>query len=228
MPQRRLYFLIGLAALLALLFWRFPYAIASDWKKADLIQSTIWAIVISGGALAARRLPLGHTLKYAGIWLLVILTLVGLYSYKDDFKRTRIFAELFPNQLRQNTNGTYSLRAREDGHFYVEALVNGVPVNFLIDTGASELTLSLDDAQRIGIDPGKLHYNRMFATANGMVRGASARLGRVQVGPLWINDFRASVNGGQLDTSLLGMSALREFGGVTIDGDILTIGRENQ
>ena len=221
--SRRLYFAIGLAALITFLAMRFPYAISSDNSKADLARMSIWAIFISGGALAARRLPLGHVLKYSFVWLVVILTLVAAYSYKQEILHSRLVGELFPNQLQQAPDGTLTLRAREDGHFYVEALVNGQPVNFLIDTGASDLTLSQEDARRVGIDPRRLSFTRQYSTANGAVAGAPVRLGRLQIGPLWLDDFPANVNGGQLDSSLFGMSALRRFGSVRIEGDVLTI-----
>ena len=226
MQSRNLVFLLGLAALITFLAMRFPYALDSENSKANLFQMSIWAIFISGGALAARRLPLGHVLKYSLIWLVVILTLIVGYSYKGEVLRSRLVAELFPNQLQANANGTLSVRAREDGHFYIEALINGLPVNFLIDTGASELVLSQQDAQRVGVDLRRLSYTRQYSTANGMVGGAPIRIARLQVGPLRLDDFQASVNGGQLDNSLMGMAALRRLGGVRIDGDIMTIGQE--
>lgn len=224
--NRRVIFLIALGLLVTFLVAQFPYAVAKTEDKAHLLYMSIWAIVLSGSALAARQVPLGDTLKYGLIWLVIILALVLGYSYKNDILNSRLGAELMPNRLRAHGDGTLSLRAREGGHFFVEAEVNGVPVNFMIDTGASDVTLSKEDAQRAGLSPETLSYTRQYSTANGIIGGAPVRLSVLQIGPLRLHDFPASVNGGQLDTSLLGMEALNALGGFHIQDDTMVIGRK--
>jgi aspartyl protease family protein len=132
-----------------------------------------------------------------------------------------------PNRARVQADGTMLLKASRGGHFYVEARVNGVPVNFMIDTGASDIALNKADAERIGFDTEKLNYTRTYMTANGATGGAPVKLKRLQIGDFTLDDFPASVNQGELGTSLLGMSALRELGGFRIDGDQMVIGKEN-
>lgn len=189
----------------------------------QLVYSTL---ILSVVALGARQLPLTQTIKYSLAWMAVILLIVLGYIYKDSILNTRIMAELLPNRARINADGSISIRASANGHFHVEAKVNGVPVNFMIDTGASDVVLSKSDAERIGIDTDALNYSRTYNTANGVTGGAIIKLNRLQIGEFTLDDFPVSVNKGEMDGSLLGMSALRELGGFRIDGDEMVIGKE--
>ncbi len=102
----------------------------------------------------------------------------------------------------------YVVAAGPQGHFVLEAVVNGVPVSFLIDTGASEIVLTLADARRLGFDPRRLEFNERFETANGEVEGATVRLRELRVGQFSLYDLDASINAAPLPISLLGMSFL--------------------
>ena len=97
------------------------------------------------------------------------------------------------------------------GHFLVEAVVNGVPVDFLVDTGASHVVLSLQDARRLGFTPDHLQFTQQFQSANGTVRAAPVALRELRIGQLRLFDLEASVNGGPLPISLLGMSFLQRL-----------------
>jgi clan AA aspartic protease (TIGR02281 family) len=97
------------------------------------------------------------------------------------------------------------------GHFLVEAVVNGVPIDFMVDTGASHVVLSLQDARRLGFTPTNLHFTQKFQSANGTVRAAPVELRELRIGQLRLFDLEASVNGGPLPISLLGMSFLQHL-----------------
>jgi aspartyl protease family protein len=103
------------------------------------------------------------------------------------------------------------IRAGPHGHFLVEAVVNGVPVDFMIDTGASHIVLALQDARKLGYGPGNLDFSQEFQSANGTVRAAPVELRELRVGQLQLYDVEASVNGGPLPISLLGMSFLQQL-----------------
>lgn len=215
------YLFIAIAILIAFLIAQFPYAISGTDNKMHLVYSTL---ILSLCALSARSLPLNQTMKYAAAWLGVFLAIIFAYSYKDEFLNSRIAAELMPNRARMNHDGSLALRASQDGHFHVEAKVNGVAVDFMIDTGASDVALSREDAQRIGINLATLSYTRTYQTANGATGGAPIKLKRLQIGDFTLDNFPASVNEGELETSLLGMDALRKLGGFRMDGDKMVIG----
>jgi aspartyl protease family protein len=108
------------------------------------------------------------------------------------------------------------------GHFLVEAMVEGVPIRFLVDTGASDIVLSPNDALEIGLRPADLRFTRRFETANGTVRGAPVILRELRVGQLQLFDVGASVNEAPLEVSLLGMSFLNELRGYEVaDGRLI-------
>lgn len=110
-----------------------------------------------------------------------------------------------------------------DGHFHATLGVNGEPVPFVIDTGASEIVLSREAAVRAGIDLDSLVYLGRARTANGLVRTAPVRLDSLTLAGQTLRDVRASVNEGELDVSLLGMSYLDRFSRIEIADDELRL-----
>src|SRR3546814_13664840 len=89
-----------------------------------------------------------------------------------------------PSRAVEVAEGVVEVRAGAGGHFVVTATVNGVPVDFLIDTGASDIVLSPADAQRLGYSPENLSFTRPYVTANAIGRGAPIRLPTPPAGPL--------------------------------------------
>ena len=111
----------------------------------------------------------------------------------------------------------YVVEAGPHGHFVVEAEVNGVPLTFMVDTGASQIVLTLDDARQLGFLPHSLEFSQRFRTANGEVRGAPVRLRELRIGQFSLYDLDASVNEAPLAISLLGMSFLDRLDGYRVE-----------
>ena len=103
--------------------------------------------------------------------------------------------------------------------------VNGTPIDFLVDTGATQVVLTQADAARIGLNPTELRYLGIANTANGQVRTAAVNLDEVQVGPYSDRNLRATVNGGEMDKSLLGMTYLGLYDSISITNDELILSR---
>ncbi|MDH3662784.1 MAG: TIGR02281 family clan AA aspartic protease [Alphaproteobacteria bacterium] len=97
------------------------------------------------------------------------------------------------------------------GHFITEVMVNGMPVTFLIDTGASHTILNKRDAELLRLGGGSLRYTVPFESANGTTYAAPVTLRDVRLGQFQLYDLDAFVNQGDLGISLLGMSFLRRF-----------------
>ncbi len=107
-----------------------------------------------------------------------------------------------------------------DGHFYVTAQVNGVPIRFMIDTGASMVALSADDADRANVPlDGRVGIAR---GAGGDVEMTQARIDSITVGGLTARAVRGAVIE-ELDYSLLGQSFLSQLQSVEISGDTMTL-----
>jgi aspartyl protease family protein len=132
---------------------------------------------------------------------------------------------VLPRQTVMENGGQIVVPVARDGHFYLSLDLNGVPVRFVIDTGASDMVLSGADAARIGLDTDQLIFSGRALTANGMVQTAPVRLDTVALGGLIDQDVRAVVNRGDLTESLLGMSYLRRFDRLEISGGQLVLER---
>ena len=124
--------------------------------------------------------------------------------------------------LRPVTINRAAYRADALGHVTLTARVNGAQVKFLVDTGASLVGLSLDDAKAAGIDPGQLTFNQSVHTANGTVRAAYTRLREIRVDQLEIDDVPAAVIE-SLKQSVLGMSFLSRLKGFDMHNGALTM-----
>ncbi len=98
-----------------------------------------------------------------------------------------------------------------DGHFWTNARVNNGVINFLVDTGASTVALTPEDARRAGINLKNLEYNVPVSTAAGQNVAAAVQLKSISVGPVTLRNVRAIVVPEGLSTSLLGMSFLGEL-----------------
>jgi clan AA aspartic protease (TIGR02281 family) len=103
------------------------------------------------------------------------------------------------------------IRTAQNGHFMVNAEIDGVDIPFLVDTGASQVILTAEDAERLGFRPDSLAYNARFQTANGEILGAPVVLRDLRIGDLEVEDVRASVIRAPMSTSLLGMSFLNRL-----------------
>jgi aspartyl protease family protein len=172
------------------------------------------------GFFAWRRGQIGRRLRDLLVWMLIFAMVVIAYGFRDVLR-----AQLFPAAMVQVSGDTIELRRGSDGHFHATLEVNGQPVRFMVDTGASGVVLSRRDAEKIGLDPGDLAYLGTAQTANGRVATAGVRLGLVRLGTFTDTNVPASVTEGGLDTSLLGMSYLDRFANIAIARDVMTLTR---
>lgn len=110
-----------------------------------------------------------------------------------------------------------------DGHFFVEAVVQGETLRFLIDTGASTVMLTADDARRLGYRSDLLDFNRAVQTANGEILVAPVTLGHLRIGDLELEEISGMVTRAPLPVSLLGMSFLGRLAGYEVRDDGLVL-----
>jgi aspartyl protease family protein len=165
------------------------------------------------------RQSLGKLAQYAAAWGLIFLGAIAVVGLWQDIRQT---VQPGASVLGENR---IALPRAPDGHYYLTAEVNGAAIRFVVDTGASQIVLSRDDAARAGIDTARLIFTGRAQTANGTVRTAPVRLDRLAIGPIIDRDLRAVVNEGEMQGSLLGMDYLRRFSSVEITGERLILTR---
>lgn len=118
--------------------------------------------------------------------------------------------------------GSIRLKREADGHFYADVQVNGATVNFMVDTGASGIALTTDDAQRAGLQFSRSSFEVVGEGASGPVKGQLVSLDRVRLGSKTLQNTEAVIiDGGS--QSLLGQSFLQHFGEVKISGDTMVL-----
>lgn len=123
--------------------------------------------------------------------------------------------------VAQNAPAEVRRKRRGDGHFYVHGMVNGQIVEFLVDTGASGIALTVDDAKRVGLAVDRRKFRIIGSGASGAVRGQVDRLRSVEVEGRTVTNLDAMVANG-LEISLLGQDFLRHFT-VTMSGGMMVL-----
>lgn len=188
-------------------------------------QARVFYLVLLGAFILVAvfthyRGRMGQAAQHAAIWALIFVGVILAIGFKDQ-----LTGQLYVDHAVSAGEGVLAFRRAPDGHFYVSAEVNGEPVRFMVDTGATNLVLSEDDARAVGIDTGQLQYIQPTYTANGLVMSAPVRLESVTLGQETEFDVPASVSGGALGQSLLGMSYLERWRSVRIEDDRLFLSR---
>jgi aspartyl protease family protein len=115
------------------------------------------------------------------------------------------------------------MSAGSGGHYFTEGTINGRPVRFVVDTGATFVSLAQSEADRIGLDY-KKGRRGMTATANGAVPTYVVTLDSVRVGDVTVYGVEAMVVPAQMDIVLLGNSFLNRFQ-MTSENDQMTLER---
>jgi aspartyl protease family protein len=116
------------------------------------------------------------------------------------------------SQPVQSAGRTVTIPRDRRGHFQTDGRIEGQRINFMVDTGASMIALTENDAARIGVRPSRNDYNATVTTANGKVKAARVTLASVDVGGLVVRDVDAMVlPDGVLSENLLGLSYLSKL-----------------
>jgi aspartyl protease family protein len=124
---------------------------------------------------------------------------------------------------RRQVGNSLTLTADPSGHYFATAHVNGAPIRFLVDTGATLIALTPKDAQAAGFDRDQLDFSRPVHTANGTAKVAAVTLREIRLGALSLNDVDAAVMGAPGGISLLGMNFLKQLESYEIRDGKLTI-----
>ncbi len=176
-------------------------------------------------------------LSEAGKWLLVSLVGIVTIVWFDDLKTgiSHALAVYLPDRpppqrittaadADTSPQGKVELRAGAHGHFNASARINGRAVSVLVDTGASMVALSYEDAEHAGIFVRPGDFTAQVRTANGVAKVAPVMLDSVSIGDITMYDVRAAVSEpGRLGTTLLGMTFIGRLSRAEMRGDVLIL-----
>jgi aspartyl protease family protein len=164
-------------------------------------------------------------LRQLFVWMSLIFVLIGLYGLRyqiQDFFHVAML-NLMPSHPAIARDGKVQIAKSANGHYMLNAKVNGKLVYFLVDTGATDVSLTLEDALKVGVQVDGLIFNKPISTANGINYAALIFLESMIVGDIEIHNVRASVTKNGLDVSLLGMSFLSRLSSYSFSNDILSM-----
>lgn len=121
-------------------------------------------------------------------------------------------------------DGDVTLRATNSGHFEATADINGRDVEVMVDTGATLVALTYEDAQRAGIYLAPSDYTHQVSTANGVAKVAPVTIGSISIGPITVRNVRGAVaERGKMTRTLLGMTFLGRLSRVEMQRDALVL-----
>ena len=175
-------------------------------NTASLIYLVVLLVAIGSWVFVQNRLSLGKVIQQLAIWAFIFIGVIAVYGLWGDIRHT-----VQPQQMVLEDQGQVVVPQSADGHYYLTLQINGQPLQAMVDTGASDLVLSMEDAERIGIDTETLRFLGRASTANGEVRTARVTLDDVSLGATVDNNVSAVVNQGDQRKTLLGMSYLRRW-----------------
>lgn len=189
-----------------------------SFDTGRLVYLVLLGLMVIGWFITQGKTNWNKTLQQAAAWALIFGGAIAAYGLWGDIAQTVrpqqvVFAEANRIVVPRNPNG----------HYYINAEVNGTMVSFVLDTGATSLVLTKEDAAQAGLDVDDLSYYSRAMTANGEVRTAPVRLDRITLGGVTDNNVPAVVNEGEMSNSLMGMTYLQRWGKIQIAGNELTL-----
>jgi aspartyl protease family protein len=183
------------------------------------IYYLIIAVAVAS-SIVAMRLPAGKVLKMAAAWVAIFAAGFVLFSFRSEFSDfgARLRAEATGTPISQGA--TVRIPVAEDGHFWVNAEVNGHPLRFIVDSGASVTTISVASARAAKVPIGT--ERTVVNTANGTTQAIRGSADRLEVGTIRLTDFPIDINEHD-DTNLLGMNFLSSLHSWRVEGNYLVL-----
>ena len=192
---------------------------------ASLVYKVVLLIFVGAAVVVMFRGRFAQAVSAALLWVALALLLLVGYTYRFELREVadRVIAEIIPGHVIAHGRTVEVARAF-NGDFDITAHINGARVAMVLDTGASSVVLTREDAKAAGLPLEVLAYSASIDTANGRTHAAPVRLDRVAVGGLVERSVDALVaQPGQLKTSLLGMSFLNRLQSWEVRGDRLLL-----
>lgn len=181
-------------------------------------------LVLVMSALMVRRIPIAQGLKMFAGWVLIFGAAFIVFTLKDEFLAlgNRVLLETRGGLEQQESPGEVRVRQAPDGHFWVTAEVNGEPVRFLVDSGATTTSISRETANDVGIEP-STGMQAMVRTANGIVMVDRGRAERIKVGSIERSNVAVHISDAFGDMNVIGMNFLSTLTSWSVEGRTLVL-----
>ena len=160
------------------------------------------------------------------LWLGIFCLLILVYAFRFELSsiKERVIAVLVPSYSWINNSGQFVIARSSNGHFYLDAVGSkNQVIHFLVDTGASDVALTRQDAIKLGFKLDALNYTRKYNTANGVSYAAPVVIKELIIHKKTFYNVEAHVASEGLDISLLGMSLIEDFANFKITKDMLIL-----
>lgn len=179
------------------------------------------ALTLVIGTLISRREPIAKLLVIALAWLTIFGAGFVLFTFRDDlsYLGQRLQAEATGEPVQ--VGGTLRIPMAMDGHFWVDAAVNGQPVKFLVDSGATMTTIDQDTARRTGIAIDPLR-TQVVRTGNGLIRVAAGRASNISIGDIERERVGLHITE-RAEINVLGMNFLSSLSRWSVEGRWLVL-----
>jgi aspartyl protease family protein len=181
-------------------------------------------LVLVVSALLVRRIPIGQGLKMMAAWVLIFASAFIVFTLKNDFIALweRVVLETRGGVIQEQDGEELRVRQAPDGHFWVDAEVNGQPVRFLIDSGATTTSISAAVAARTQIRISR-GLPAIVQTANGTVAVQRGRADTLRVGTIERRNLPVHVSEAFGDMNVIGMNFLSTLRSWRVEGRILVL-----
>jgi aspartyl protease family protein len=184
----------------------------------------IGALVLVASAFAVRRVRLGAAVKMFAGWVLIFAAAFIVFTFKDEFAALgdRLLLAARGGEAVEAAPGETRVRLAPDGHFWVEAELNGEPVRFLVDSGATTTSISEATARRVGIMP-RAGMPAIVKTANGTVPVQRGRADTLRVGNIERRNVAVHISEAFGDMNVIGMNFLSSLKSWGVEGRTLIL-----
>ena len=180
----------------------------------------IGALVLVASALFSRRIGFGELVRNILAWGAIFALFIVGFSYQREILAVwgRVSGEMTGANEQMVVGDTLRIRQSADGHFWVEAKVNTLPVRFLIDSGATTTAMTLRTAEQAGIKISESPFPVVLVTDNGSVEAQRGTIQSLQVGPMVAKDLPVVVAEEFGDSNVIGMNFLSKLGSWRVEG----------
>lgn len=205
--------------------WNNTAAVIAAIPRSELLMLALGAMVVGwlGSALIKRKIPMGRLVRTASTVVLagVLVTVVLQLSRFDPRLEVAVPQFGLPEQVVEG--GETRLTMANDGHFWLRAELNGVPANFLVDTGATVTAVSSDLAAQANLHPRRGGLPISISTANGPVAAQIATADSLRFGNIAASGLDVVIAPTLGETNVVGMNLLSRLASVRFEGETMVL-----